>query len=229
MIDKPNTGLIDSLNVGVSKARYDWIARMDGDDIADVDRFKHQVPYIRKGYQLIGGSAQYMDMEGHDLYVGITANKNYKIKMLLSFGISPLIHPSIIVKKSLIKEVGGYDPNIYCAEDKDMWLMLAKRCKMINTPQVVLRYRVNPAGISISKQSIQRLNGIISFAKYHNGIYHTSTKEEYERLKEKIVNHKLYPALQRFYEKEGRSWLSHKYYAFLRLATYFIIGKTSKI
>lgn len=33
LIDKPNTGLIDSLNIGILSSKYDWIARVDFYDI----------------------------------------------------------------------------------------------------------------------------------------------------------------------------------------------------
>ncbi len=229
LLDKSNTGLIDSLNVGVSKAKYDWIARMDGDDIAYPDRFAKQVPYINKGYQLIGGSAQYMDMDGNDLFFAKTPTSNASIKRQLYVGISPLIHPSVIVKKNLLQEVGGYDGHIYCAEDKDMWLMLYKRCKMISIPNPVLRYRINPNGISVSKNKIQRLNGLVSFAKFKNKIFRCSTDDEYQELKHLVTSHRLYPLLISLYYKPANSFFARKLIAMRRLYTYYRIGSSVKI
>ena len=42
-IDKNNTGLADSLNVGIQKCSSEWIARIDIDDIWHVDKIVNQV------------------------------------------------------------------------------------------------------------------------------------------------------------------------------------------
>ena len=47
LIDKKNTGLTDSLNLGVSIAKTNWIARMDGDDISINNRFENQIKYLK--------------------------------------------------------------------------------------------------------------------------------------------------------------------------------------
>lgn len=33
VFDKPNTGLADSLNYGIARAKGEWIARIDADDV----------------------------------------------------------------------------------------------------------------------------------------------------------------------------------------------------
>ena len=42
-----NMGLAKTLNRGLTLARYDWVARMDGDDIAEPQRFERQLAYLR--------------------------------------------------------------------------------------------------------------------------------------------------------------------------------------
>src|SRR5688500_1611394 len=56
VITKHNTGLSDSLNVGIERARGEWIARLDADDIAVPTRFEEQLTYLRKnpGVVLLG-------------------------------------------------------------------------------------------------------------------------------------------------------------------------------
>lgn len=49
---KENVGLGEALHRGVEACSYDWIARMDTDDIATPDRFQQQVDYIEQHPQL---------------------------------------------------------------------------------------------------------------------------------------------------------------------------------
>ncbi len=42
-----NMGLPKTLNRGLTLARYDWIARMDGDDISEPQRFEKQVAFLK--------------------------------------------------------------------------------------------------------------------------------------------------------------------------------------
>ena len=42
VINKKNTGVTNSLNFGVFLAKGDWIARIDADDLCDINRLKIQ-------------------------------------------------------------------------------------------------------------------------------------------------------------------------------------------
>ena len=47
-IKKSNTGLTDSLNVGIAHARGAWIARLDADDRCEAGRLAEQVRFIHR-------------------------------------------------------------------------------------------------------------------------------------------------------------------------------------
>lgn len=230
LVDKPNTGLVDSLNIGIAHSKYDWIARMDGDDIADVNRFKNQVPYICKGFDLIGGGASYIDMEGKHLFTSHPTMRNKMIKFLLSFGISTIIHPAVIINKKKLLEVGGYDNHIKCAQDKDLWLMLYNSCKMINIPEIVLKYRVNASGISVSKKDRQRFYGLVAFVKFKKHIHRSLTDEEYDTISNRIVNSEQYTRLQTIYNRKSSNMFLSKILMLRELITYYRFAtKISKI
>ena len=70
MIEKANTGLADSLNVGISRARGVWIARQDADDISDLTRLEKQVRSAMINHNIVflgTGLAEIDGLEaGHD-------------------------------------------------------------------------------------------------------------------------------------------------------------------
>src|SRR2546430_2514522 len=47
-ISKKNTGLADSLNVGIARAKGAWIARLDADDLCEPTRLEEQLDFVRK-------------------------------------------------------------------------------------------------------------------------------------------------------------------------------------
>lgn len=117
VINKENTGLPSSLNVGIENAKYNWIARMDGDDIALPNRFEEQVKLIKKGYDIIGGQFYSINEFGECLASGISHNPISLLgsKLFVFFGWNPLAHPTAVFRKELIKEFGGYDENFKAA------------------------------------------------------------------------------------------------------------------
>ncbi len=52
-VKKSHSGLASSLNYGLKIAKYDWVARMDADDIAHPERLENQVCYIDDSINLI--------------------------------------------------------------------------------------------------------------------------------------------------------------------------------
>ncbi|MDD2913253.1 MAG: glycosyltransferase family 2 protein, partial [Candidatus Pacebacteria bacterium] len=46
--NKENLGITKSLNIGLNKARGEYIARMDGDDISEKERIEIQYDFLKK-------------------------------------------------------------------------------------------------------------------------------------------------------------------------------------
>src|SRR6056297_1507561 len=53
LIEKENTGLPDSLNVGVNNARGKWIARLDADDLCESQRLEKQLKVANSDDSLV--------------------------------------------------------------------------------------------------------------------------------------------------------------------------------
>lgn len=143
--NKRNLGVTKSLNVGLSHARGTYIARMDADDIAVVDRFKLQVELLRS-YDIVGGWIQFMSQSGKRLSVReYSADVSSRIKYE-----SPLAHPTVMFKRSLFDAYGGYDERFNAAEDYDLWLRYYTKGALFGmVSQVVFYYRVHDKQIKV--------------------------------------------------------------------------------
>lgn len=145
-------GLARSLNRGLTFCRGKYIARMDADDIAHPSRIKKQYKYLENHQNLAGCGTwvSLIDEQGKK-----TGSKHFPTqsalikKVILRY--SPFIHPSVMIRKKIIAACGGYDANLNGAEDYDLWLRIVSQHQMVNLPEELLRYRVNPRGISWSQ------------------------------------------------------------------------------
>lgn len=134
--------LSHALNIGIDNAFYEYIARMDSDDVAWPERLEVQLKYIReKGLDLVGSAARLIDK--NDEVIGVRhAIKGASIDARLPFK-NPFIHPSILVKKSALLRGRGYSGG-FNSEDSDLWLRLKREgVKWDNIPETLLDYRIH--------------------------------------------------------------------------------------
>ena len=192
LIDKPNTGLIDSLNTGVRAAKYDWIARMDGDDIAEPYRFEEQVKAIKKGIVLISSQCSIIDSDGVSIGTTrfLTSKTGITFSKVLEFPL--IVHPVVLFKKKVFEAVGGYDKNMYVAEDYDLWCKIFSFGDVYICTKCLLRLRKHGDNISIQKRDEQKINLLIGYIKYLFGINRTLTDTEYQALRGAVLTSEVF-------------------------------------
>jgi glycosyltransferase involved in cell wall biosynthesis len=141
IINQDNVGLAKSLNVGICASNYNWIARMDGDDIAMLNRFEEQVKYISDDVAVIGSEALFINEDGAPLYEThspVTLDRDIKRRLTKC---TPFIHPSVMINKKKLIEVGGYDENFTRIQDYNLWIRLKDKGEFIIIPKVLIKYR----------------------------------------------------------------------------------------
>lgn len=150
-------GLIASLNEGIELSKGEYIARMDADDVSDSKRFELQVKFLdtHPDYALLGTTTQIIDTQGRTIAISAEPTKYSDIlKGLLVRNV--LAHGSTMTRKTVLEEQDGYDPKAIHAEDYDLWTRIVRRHKVSILPQVLFKWRLNPAGVSVTKSKVQR-------------------------------------------------------------------------
>lgn len=138
-----NRGLVYSLNRGLQEAQGDYIVRMDTDDIALPTRIEKIYDYMihHKEYSVVGSKAiEFSDIQTNKV-IGFSGEID---KHRLMCAEAPL-HPTVILNKKDVLEVGGY-PNYKRCEDFALWcelLLASKKIYILEEP--LLKYRVNDA------------------------------------------------------------------------------------
>lgn len=116
-----NMRLAASLNNCLSIARGKYIARMDADDESMCERLEKQVEFLESHseYDVVGCDSIIFDENGER---GIRKSVEFPTKSLLVRD-TPFAHPTIMMKKSVYDDLGGYTSNKLTmrAEDLDLW------------------------------------------------------------------------------------------------------------
>ena len=77
------------------------------------------------------------------------------IKMVVKDCRNPIIDPSVMFRKDVFNEIGGYslDESIYTVPDFELWLnAMSKSCLFHNLQEALVKYRVHEDGLTVSKQ-----------------------------------------------------------------------------
>lgn len=141
---KSRMGFVHSLNIGLQKAKGEFIARMDGDDISLPNRLDIQVNFLKKhpSISVVGGSMYIINEDGNILSKRKYPTSNFLLK-LLSIYRNPLAHPTVLMRKECVDKGFLYDVNFGKAEDLELWLRLQRNgFKIANVPDFVLNYRI---------------------------------------------------------------------------------------
>lgn len=155
-----NLGLIKSLNKGIQLCKGLYIARMDSDDICHPDRILKQVEFLSNNHQyvLCGTRCEFIHSGKKRLFNITSPGDDLGIRSFFLVN-SPLIHPSVMFKKSVIEDNNLlYDSSYKDAEDYKFWIDISKYGKLIILEEILLYYRLSTTQISQSNNSIQLSN-----------------------------------------------------------------------
>ena len=142
VIHKSNTGLVDSLNFGISVCKGRYIARQDADDTSAPSRITKQLAVFAKNNRIVlCGTWATLKSDLHDrLFAPPVLNQQIKDAMQQD---NQFVHSSIMFESSLVRKLGGYPP-IWPCEDYRLWLEFGKHGEIINIPEVLVTRYISP-------------------------------------------------------------------------------------
>lgn len=182
ILDNPSTGLVSALNLGINRSRNAWLARFDVDDTYKVFRIESQLALIEDGVGAIFSDYEIIDSENNSLGI-ITSPITPSLSEISLVNSRRTPHPSAILNKLAVQQVGGYQESEHPAEDLGLWLRLTgEGFKILTVPKVLLNYRMHEASVTSNKQEEMRrvLTNLIhkhDFSHAFNATIHSFDKE----------------------------------------------------
>ncbi|MCU0485395.1 MAG: glycosyltransferase [Anaerolineales bacterium] len=151
LVAQAHGGIVAALNHGLSACTAPLVARMDADDWCHPQRLERQVEYLHQhpevdvlGCQVEAFSATAVG-EGLRLYLAwqnaLFSDADIRRELFVE---SPLVHPSVMLRRRVLEAVGGYAEHGW-AEDYDLWMRLAQAGSgFARLPEVLFYWRDTP-------------------------------------------------------------------------------------
>lgn len=148
-----NLGLGHALNKGIEYCKYNFIFRMDTDDICEPTRFSKQLDFLKKNpnISLLGSATEEFDENMSNSF-------GYRISPIEHSNIvnyakkrNPFNHMTVAFKKEAIIAVGGYQHHLFM-EDYNLWIrVISAGYQVANLPDILVKVRAGNSMVSRRK------------------------------------------------------------------------------
>lgn len=205
-----NLGPLASFNEGIDWAAADYFMTLDADDLLAPDCLRRSISILEKdpnivfcygGERCVSGDAAISfekATDRSDAEWRVSSGMEF-IRRLCSKGYNFVGNPTVVRRTRVQKSIGHYDPELTYANDMNMWLRLATRGKVAETPALQGIRRLHPGQMTQLyreapvRDLIEHLNNFEHFFR-HEGAALPSALEERRRVTRRIAFNGLYVA-----------------------------------
>jgi len=154
-----NLKICKTLNKWLELARWEYIARMDSDDIAKKEWLEKVYNFINKNKDiwLCWSNFEFIDKNWKIIWEKKFPETNTKIKKSIWFK-NPFAHNTVIFRKKCCEEFWWYDENFLYAEDLELWIRFWQKYQMYNIQENLVQYRVFWENSILKKQKLMIQN-----------------------------------------------------------------------
>ncbi len=145
-ISQKNAGLSAARNTGIREARHPLIAFLDADDLWKPDFLAAvlgQFAALPEGFSAVATGTTRMDADGRPSTApGYTAANTRELTVRDFCLRNQPLSSSVVLKRRVFDECGGFDPTLRSSEDRDMWIRLTAgghRFFLLGEPHAFIR------------------------------------------------------------------------------------------
>ena len=148
-------GVAGARNRGIEHARGEWIGFVDDDDLWAPDKLGSQLEALEAtGRRWAYTGAVNITAAGEVIGGAPPPPPEEVAASLPRRNTVPGGGSSVVAARSLIDEVGVFDPSLYNTEDWDMWIRMARAGVPAWVPRPLLAYRVHATNASLNVAEI---------------------------------------------------------------------------
>jgi glycosyltransferase involved in cell wall biosynthesis len=141
VIRQRNRGESISRNVGIGHACSDLVALLDDDDRMLPGRLRAQVEAMKdQSVGLCHTQFRFIDADGAVIGQGESRESQYP-DFLQTNG--AIVLSSAMLRRSIIQEVGGFNPLFPIGQDLDLFYRVARESKLCFLPEILTEYRIH--------------------------------------------------------------------------------------
>lgn len=142
-----NGGVSNARNVGIDKAKFDWVALLDADDTWEQN-------YLQKAVDILIMNSE-VDVVATNYYLDYNFKKVVALKNRNGFIESYLKNPcfsssTVIIRKNVFVRLGVFNPKLKYGEDQHLWFRLGANCIIYFNSSPLVNYRMEDHQVSNS-------------------------------------------------------------------------------
>ncbi|MDW5415972.1 glycosyltransferase [Iodobacter sp. CM08] len=154
-----NQGIEHALNAGLQAiidAGYEYIARLDCDDLCAPDRFAKQVAFLdsHPDVYLLGSAVTFFDASGDRFTINQPQTHDKILRQMHDD--NAFTHPTVMFKAAGVKTLGLYPTDCKAAEDFAYFWRFVAHYQTANLAEVLTKSEYNDGGISMSRRRQQQ-------------------------------------------------------------------------
>ncbi len=160
LLNQPNEGVASARNHGIRQSTGQYIAFLDSDDVWAREKLEKQIEWfhniadknnlglIHTSYKcFVDNITNSFIKENYPSKYLKIANKYYKLLVHCDIGTS-----TVMVKKSVLNDIGLFDSMLNGTEDWDLWIRIAQKYDFIKIEFPLAFYRENSTGLSKNRE-----------------------------------------------------------------------------
>jgi len=164
-------GLAARLNQGLDQARGEFVARMDGDDIAYPQRFERQLAYLRDHPEVDLLGASVLVFRGDGTAIGVRKPPEAHGDICRAVHGFSIAHPTYFGRTAWFRQF-RYAEDMRRAQDQDLLLRAHFSSRFANVPEILLGYREETVSMKKSFEGRRAFTRSIVRAYGSRGAYH---------------------------------------------------------
>jgi len=158
----PHRGIAATLNVGIERATGRYIARMDADDVSHARRLALQAAFLEERPDICAVGCRIRIFPRKEASLGMLTYEGWLNSLVTPEQIareifieSPLVHPSVLMRREALEAVEGYRDD--GPEDYDLWLRLhARGMRFAKVPEALFCWMDRPDRVTRSSPTYSK-------------------------------------------------------------------------
>jgi glycosyltransferase involved in cell wall biosynthesis len=148
LLHQSNSGIVVALNLGVREASGKYIARADGDDLYEPERFDLQRRYLDSNPDVVLLCCDYYLSypDGTGRLMTLPVGHMDILRRLLRR--NEIMHSSVMLRRQSLIDAGGYSEGWRHLEDYELWFRLARHGQVASIQRPLAQYRIHAGGVS---------------------------------------------------------------------------------